>query len=128
MERFGWIRLCWVAHTQPYDGFGCLKRDRAKTLLHSTEGSSTNRNIAHVLKTGGRWPGIASTKTMDSGFNLTALLCSTDSCRDRTDEQKEGPKISILVLMSQYDYILITAAQQKLNFSLLILSNKLSVE
>lgn len=52
MERFGWIKICQVAHTQSHHGLGCQNRDRAQTLLGTTEGSSANGNIAHVLKNG----------------------------------------------------------------------------
>lgn len=42
---------------------------------------------------------------MDLRFKPAAPLCSTDSLQDRTDEQKKGPNIYVLVLKSQYDYI-----------------------
>lgn len=42
---------------------------------------------------------------MDLRFKPAAPLCSTDSFQDRTDEQKKGPNIYVLVLKSQYDYI-----------------------
>lgn len=51
MERFGWVKICQVAHTQSHHGL-VPEQDRAKTLLHTTEGSSTNGNIARVLKNG----------------------------------------------------------------------------
>lgn len=105
MERFSWTKLCQVAHTQPHHGFGCLNRDRAKTLLRSTERAPAQQEYCTCAQEGGKWPGIASTKTMDLGFNPTAPPCSTDSRQDRTDEQKKGPNIYTLVLKSQYDYI-----------------------
>lgn len=52
----------------------------------------------------GKWPGIASTKTMDLGFDATAPLCA-DSRQDRTDEQKKGPNTCIPGLKSQDYYI-----------------------
>lgn len=73
MERFGWIKICQVAHTQSHHGLGCQRRDRAKTPLHTTEGSSANGNIARVLKNGASGLELPAPKqTMDLGFDATA--------------------------------------------------------
>lgn len=73
--------------SQSHHGLGYQKRDRAKTPLCTTEGSSANGNIARVLKKGARGLELPAPKQWN--WDLTPLLlCSTDSRQDRTDEQK----------------------------------------
>lgn len=67
-------------------------------------GLQRKREYCTCAQERGKWPGIASTKTMHLGFDATAPLC-TDSRQDRTDEQKKEPNICIPGLKSQDYYI-----------------------
>lgn len=85
--------------------FGVPKEGQSQDTAPYHRGLQRKWEYCTCAQEQGKWPEIASTKTMDLGFDATAPLCSTDSRQDRTDEQKKGPNVCIPGLKSQDYYI-----------------------